>query len=89
MASSPVDAVAQARQVGVKELHVTGGSSVNSAFARAGLLDRVIINVESIMVGQGIPLIKPAGFDLHLRQSVVNLAIAFGHFFLDKPLAKL
>ena len=67
MASSPVDAVAQARQVGVKELHVTGGSSVNSAFARAGLLDRVIINVESIMVGQGIPLIKPAGFDLHLR----------------------
>ena len=40
---------------------------MNTAFARAGLIDQVIINVESVVVGRGIPLFAPEGFDLRLK----------------------
>jgi dihydrofolate reductase len=66
VAASPEEVIELAGKSGVKGLVVAGGSSVNGAFAEAGLLDRVVLDVESIAVGEGIPLFPPGKFDLHL-----------------------
>lgn len=55
---------------------VTGGSGINSCFARAGLLDEVVLNVEPIIVGRGIPVFKPRDFDL--KQEFRNMVMVSG-----------
>ena len=40
---------------------------MNTAFAKLGLIDEVILNVEPIIEGKGIPLFKPEVFELKLE----------------------
>lgn len=70
VATSPEETVAMAAQAGVRELLVVGGASVNAAFAQQRLVDRVVLNIESVLIGQGIPLFASGVFDLqlHLRE---------------------
>ena len=44
----------------MKSVVVTGGSKMNSSFAKSGLIDEVILNVEPVIIGEGIPLFDPA-----------------------------
>ncbi|MDP1722507.1 MAG: dihydrofolate reductase family protein [Candidatus Gottesmanbacteria bacterium] len=67
LAQSPQDALAQARHFGVKCVTLTGGSHINSSFAKLGLIDEVILNVEPVIIGEGIPLFAPTFFDLKLE----------------------
>jgi dihydrofolate reductase len=64
---SPERAVALLEDAGHERALLVGGAALNTAFARAGLIDEVVINVESVIVGRGIPLFAPATLDLRLH----------------------
>lgn len=67
LAESPKDALSRLEKDGAKEVVLTGGSTVNSSFAKLGLIDEVILNIEPVIVGKGIPLFNPDLFDLKLE----------------------
>lgn len=67
LANSPEDALAKLSQKGFKKVLVTGGSNINSAFAKINLLDEIVFNVEPIAVGKGIPVFAPENFELKLK----------------------
>ena len=62
LASSPQDALAKLSRF--ENVLVIGGANINSAFAKANLLDEIILNVEPVFVGKGIPLFAPQDFEL-------------------------
>lgn len=62
LASSPQDALAKLSRF--ENVLVTGGANINSAFAKAHLLDEIILNVEPVFIGKGIPLFAPQDFEL-------------------------
>ena len=62
-AASPEGAVSLLEQLGHGRALLVGGAALN----RAGLIDEVVVNVESVIVGRGIPLFAPATLDLRLR----------------------
>lgn len=67
LASSPQDALNKLSAEGFKEVILTGGSILNSSFAKENLIDEVILNVEPAITGEGIPLFAPSEFDLKLK----------------------
>lgn len=72
VATSPNQALEFLRQAGHTKVLLVGGAGVNSAFARAGLIDAVILNIQSVIVGQGLPLFAPAAFDLPLQLQAID-----------------
>jgi dihydrofolate reductase len=66
-ATSPKDALNLLSKQGFKEVILSGGSRLNTSFAKEGLIDEIILNVNSIVVGKGIPLFSPEEFDLKLE----------------------
>ena len=52
---------------GFKSVLLTSGATLNSSFAKLGLIDEVILNVEPVIEGKGIPLFKPEDFELKLE----------------------
>jgi dihydrofolate reductase len=67
-APSPEAATAALERVGCERALVVGGQTVNTAFARAGLLDEVMLFVESVVITPGMPLFSPDAVpDLKLR----------------------
>lgn len=62
LAHSPEDALALLKERGFTRALVSGGATVNSAFVKAGLIDRIIINVEATIVGNGVPIFAPDDF---------------------------
>ena len=67
VAASPQQALEVLKARGCAYATLGGGSILNSAFARAGLIDEVVVNIEAVIVGRGIPLFSPDDFDLRLR----------------------
>lgn len=67
LATSPEDALSILVKEGFTMALVTGGSGINSSFAKRNLLDEVMINIESVIVGKGIQLFRPEMFDLPLN----------------------
>ena len=67
LVNSPEAALKILEKHGFKSVVLTGGSTLNSSFAKQGLIDEVILNIESVIVGKGIPLFKPEVFDLKLE----------------------
>lgn len=67
LANSPEDALAKLSQKGFKKILVTGGANINSAFAKANLLDEVVLNFEPVVVGKGISVFAPEDFELKLK----------------------
>jgi dihydrofolate reductase len=65
-ATSPQEAVSLLGKTGQAEAVLGGGSSLNSAFARAGLIDEVVIFMESLVAGRGVPVFSPEVLDLRL-----------------------
>jgi dihydrofolate reductase len=67
LADSPSDAINKLKAKGLKEMMVTGGATINSAFMRAGLIDEIILNVEPFILGKGISLFSKEEFDCPLN----------------------
>ncbi|PIW81024.1 hypothetical protein COZ97_03920 [bacterium CG_4_8_14_3_um_filter_33_28] len=66
IASSPQGAVNILEKRGFDKAIVTGGSEINTAFAKSGLVDEVILTTEPVLIGEGIPLFSLANFILEL-----------------------
>lgn len=69
---SPEEALKTLEQQGFKSVVVTGGSTSNSSFAKLGLIDEVILFVEPVIEGKGIPLLKPDDFEMKLELTEVK-----------------
>ncbi|MCL5675641.1 MAG: dihydrofolate reductase family protein [Patescibacteria group bacterium] len=67
LAKSPQEALGKLNKEGFKNVVLTGGSTLNSSFAKLNLIDEVVLNVEPIIVGKGIALFHPDQFDLKLK----------------------
>jgi dihydrofolate reductase len=66
LANSPENALKMLEADGFKEAIITGGSTLNSAFAEKGLIDEVILDVNPSILGEGIPVFNPSDFLLAL-----------------------
>ena len=67
LAHSPEEALQKLQSEGFTEAIITGGSTINSAFAKHGLIDEVIFDVNPAILGDGIPVFKPEDFALKLH----------------------
>ena len=67
LANSPQRVKKILQKEGLKSTILTGGSTINSAFAKQGLIDEIILNIEPAVIGKGIFLFKSQDFDLRLR----------------------
>ncbi|OIN89817.1 hypothetical protein COW80_00940 [Candidatus Beckwithbacteria bacterium CG22_combo_CG10-13_8_21_14_all_01_47_9] len=72
LADSPQTALKLLKDKSFKEVILTGGSTNNSAFAKLGLIDEVILDIEGVIVGKGIPLFNPEEFELKLQLKSVK-----------------
>jgi dihydrofolate reductase len=70
-ATSPQDVIQQLEGK-VDTVLLVGGGEINTAFAQAGLIDEVVLTVEPHIIGQGINLFAPAGFDLKLKYNDIE-----------------
>jgi len=64
---NPESALKGLKEQGYKKVILSGGSKINSSFAKSNLIDEVILLVDSIIVGKGIPLFSPENFQLKLK----------------------
>lgn len=73
LAHSPADALKIIERLGFAEVIVTGGSQVNSSFAQEDMIDEVILDINPVIIGDGIPLFSTA--DLMLNMSLLESKI--------------
>ena len=66
LAHSPEEALKMLADEGFKEAIITGGSITNSYFAKKGLIDEIILDVNPSIIGEGIPVFAPEDFVLKL-----------------------
>lgn len=71
-ASSPEEAVEMLRARGADKILLAGGSALNGAFIRAGLVDEVVLGVEPVIVARGLPLLRGDAPDLRLQLADVR-----------------
>lgn len=64
---SPLEAVAEARHLGLKNLWLLGGGVLAAKLINAKLIDRVIITQMPIILGAGIPMADSLSAPLKLR----------------------
>jgi dihydrofolate reductase len=67
LANSPHEALQLLQETGFKSTILTGGSAINTSFAKLGLIDEVILDIEGVVIGKGIPLFKPSDYQLQLK----------------------
>lgn len=67
LAASPEEAIKILSEKGFTEAILTGGSKNNTSFAKLGLIDEIIVDVEGVVVGKGIPLFDPEDFVIKLE----------------------
>jgi riboflavin biosynthesis pyrimidine reductase len=65
-ARSPEEALRKLQDDGFEEAIVTGGSITNSYFAKAGLIDEIILDVNPAIIGEGIPVFASGDFKLKM-----------------------
>lgn len=68
---SPEEAV-QTLQKEYDTILLSGGSTNNSSFMKAGLIDEIIINIEPYLLGKGIPLFAQEDFEYRLQLQETN-----------------
>lgn len=64
--TDPQSAVRELKEQGYRKVLLSGGSRNNSSFAKLNLIDEIILAVDSIVVGKGVPLFFPEDFQLKL-----------------------
>ena len=68
--SSPHKILDFLKKKGYKRVILNGGSKDNTSFAKLGLIDEVVIDIDPVIVGEGIPLFFPE--DLHIDLKLVR-----------------
>jgi len=53
--------------IGLEEVIVAGGGTLNASFLSEGLVDEIYLDVEPIIFGQGIPVFKGKDFECELE----------------------
>jgi len=87
LAESPQKALVILINRGFKEVILTGGSTNNSSFAKLGLIDEVLIDLNSVIIGKGISLFNPEEFELKLeliKNTKINKDIVELHYKVIK-----
>lgn len=56
LAKSPAEALAMLEEAGVEEAIVGGGRAVYHAFLREGLVDEVVMDLQPVVFGTGVPV---------------------------------
>lgn len=72
LANSPEKALKKLKDKGFAEVIVTGGATINSEFAKRGLIDEIIFDVNPSILGEGIPIFAPEDFEMKLKLLEVN-----------------
>ncbi|MBI3385403.1 dihydrofolate reductase family protein [Candidatus Gottesmanbacteria bacterium] len=65
--SSPQEALDRLKSEDFESITLTGGATLNSSFAKLNLIDEIILNVEPVIIGNGIPVFHPDLFNLKLE----------------------
>ncbi len=65
--SSPAEAVKIVEQMGHKKAFLSGGSTLNTSFAKVGLIDEIILNYNPTILSDGIKLFCESDFELKLK----------------------
>lgn len=65
VAHSPQEALEQLKEF--PEVIVAGGGILNAAFMEANLVDELVLDIEPIVLGKGIPLFNGSAFDRKLK----------------------
>ena len=65
--ASPREVIDELEAGGHKIAFIGGGSEIASSFMKAGVVDEVYLDVEPMIFGKGIPLLKPADFEIKLK----------------------
>ena len=65
LAKSPKDALKLANKF--KNVLLTGGGTINSAFMKQNLVDEIIVNVEPYILGRGIKIFAEEDFENKLK----------------------
>jgi len=74
-AASPMEAIELLSSHMFEKALLTGGGTLNTAFASHNLINEVVFNMEPIIVGEGIPVLSAADFDLKLQLQSVETAV--------------
>lgn len=64
---SPHEAIKILKEKGMKEALLCGGSKVNSSFMKENLIDEIILDIEPMLFGRGIPLLQGDNFEKKLE----------------------
>ncbi len=67
LAHSPEEAMEILERNGFKEAIITGGATINSEFAKRGLIDEVIFDINPSILGEGLPVFQVEDFELKLE----------------------
>jgi len=70
--ASPEAVLALAEKNRYKALLVIGGSRTSGSFFEKSYVDEVVINIEPVIVGKGIPMVHPAYYDYRLKFNSVH-----------------
>jgi dihydrofolate reductase len=69
---TPQEAIKLLENDGFKQAILTGGSILNTSFAKLNLIDEVILAVVPTILGRGIPLFNSEDFQLPLKSAEVE-----------------
>lgn len=64
---SPRDVLGMLKDKGFREVLIGGGGKINSLFMKENLIDEVLIDIEPVVLGLGIPLFAESDFDAKLH----------------------
>ena len=70
--SSPVEAVEKVSDMGFEKLLITGGATVNTSFVEEKMVNKIILNIEPYILGQGIDLFDEKDFEEQLKLDKVK-----------------
>jgi len=56
-----------AKSFGVNSLILTGGSELNKGFVKKNLIDEIILNINPVLIGNGIKIFKEDDFEVKLK----------------------
>jgi dihydrofolate reductase len=66
-ATSPAQAIERLSARGFTQVVVGGGAQCNAAFLKAGLVDEIILDIEPILFGHGLPLFSQCALEVPLE----------------------
>ncbi len=67
LVNSAKEAISKLKALNRKSAVLAGGSNLNFYFLKQGLVDEMVLNIEPVLLGQGIPLLSENKFEKELK----------------------